>query len=624
MSKFSHCQTRKCRKNAVRSVVCAAGLTVLMYTPFAGAYEYSDGDTNITIDTSISHGVSLRVGKRDDTVVDINSDDGDLNYGRGIISNTSKVTLETEFTNDNFGAFARFQGFMDFENQKHMRDRTRLSDEALDKIDEDFNVLDLYFTGAFDAGDVPVDFRVGKHVLNWGESLFIQNGINVINPFDVSKLRKPGAELRDGLLPVTMASVTVSPTYDLSIEGFYQFTWEETEIDPSGTYFSVNDYLSPGGNRAFLTLPGVKVSDQGGGLPVPPALLEAINADLRGFKVEHPPKSGTFVSHPLPVQARFHPDFLTVSRTTAVEPDDSGQVGIALRYYSEALNDTEFGFYYINHHSRLPLGSGVYGTLDGLQAGLAAAGAITAPTSKTVMGVTQFVTNQVVTQVKEQVRAQVVANLPAGPPPDPATIEALVNDKMATQKVRRKIATEVESEVRDQLVNLAKLIAIDRYGRTARYFVEYPEDLEVFGISFNTLLGNTGWSLQGEYSFKPDTPLQRDEDVLFEEGLGPIVEGLTAASQGQKLSKEALDKLGKVIPGYITKDVSQAQVSGIRVFGPVMGRTVCLLLLRLQSRMFITSQTQNWRISLQPVEMQRRMPRRSATVWLPGSITTTL
>ena len=285
MSKFSHCQTRKCRKNAVRSVVCAAGLTVLMYTPFAGAYEYSDGDTNITIDTSISHGVSLRVGKRDDTVVDINSDDGDLNYGRGIISNTSKVTLETEFTNDNFGAFARFQGFMDFENQKHMRDRTRLSDEALDKIDEDFNVLDLYFTGAFDAGDVPVDFRVGKHVLNWGESLFIQNGISVINPFDVSKLRKPGAELRDGLLPVTMASVTVSPTYDLSIEGFYQFTWAETEIDPSGTYFSVNDYLSPGGNRAFLTLDGVNDSDQGGGLPVPPALLEAINADLRGFKV---------------------------------------------------------------------------------------------------------------------------------------------------------------------------------------------------------------------------------------------------------------------------------------------------------------------------------------------------
>ncbi len=117
--------------------------------------------------------------------------------------------------------------------------------------------------------------------------------------------------------------------------------------------------------------------------------------------------------------------------------------------------------------------------------------------------------------------------------------------------------------------NLAKLIAIDRYGRTARYFVEYPEDLEVFGISFNTLLGNTGWSLQGEYSFKPDTPLQQKEDVLFKEGLGPIVEGLTVGLD--RLSQEARDKLGKVIPGYITKDVSQAQVSGIRVFGPVIG-----------------------------------------------------
>ena len=68
-------------------------------------------------------------------------------------------------------------------------------------------------------------------MLNWGESTFIPNGINAINHFDVSKLRLPGSELREALLPVGLASLSVAPTDTLSVEGFYQLDWEETEID---------------------------------------------------------------------------------------------------------------------------------------------------------------------------------------------------------------------------------------------------------------------------------------------------------------------------------------------------------------------------------------------------------
>ena len=46
--------------------------------------------------------------------------------------------------------------------------------------------------GTFDAGDSIVDLRLGKQVLNWGESTFIPNGINAINHFDVSKLEAAG------------------------------------------------------------------------------------------------------------------------------------------------------------------------------------------------------------------------------------------------------------------------------------------------------------------------------------------------------------------------------------------------------------------------------------------------
>ncbi len=86
--------------------------------------------------------------------------------------------------------------------------------------------------GTSNSADMPAQIRVGDQVLSWGESTFIQNGINIINPFDVSKLRVPGAELKEGLVPVGMVSASISPTDYLTFEGFYQYDWEKVEIDP--------------------------------------------------------------------------------------------------------------------------------------------------------------------------------------------------------------------------------------------------------------------------------------------------------------------------------------------------------------------------------------------------------
>ena len=49
---------------------------------------------------------------------------------------------------------------------------------------------------------------------------------------------------------------------------------------------------------------------------------------------------------------------------------------------------------------------------------------------------------------------------------------------------------------------------------TARLFLDYPEDIDLFGISFNTNVGD--WAFSGEYSFRPNQPLQvLQSDVLF-------------------------------------------------------------------------------------------------------------
>jgi hypothetical protein len=49
---------------------------------------------------------------------------------------------------------------------------------------------------------------------------------------------------------------------------------------------------------------------------------------------------------------------------------------------------------------------------------------------------------------------------------------------------------------------------------TLRPFVDYPEDIQLFGPSFNTTVGS--WSLAGEYAYRPNMPLQiAVSDLIF-------------------------------------------------------------------------------------------------------------
>ena len=56
---------------------------------------------------------------------------------------------------------------------------------------------------------------------------------------------------------------------------------------------------------------------------------------------------------------------------------------------------------------------------------------------------------------------------------------------------------------------------------TLKVFLDYPENIHMFGVSFNTNVG--AWSLAGEYSFRPNMPLQVQlTDVVFA-GLQPAL-----------------------------------------------------------------------------------------------------
>ncbi|MGQ0622185.1 MAG: DUF1302 domain-containing protein [Panacagrimonas sp.] len=92
----------------------------------------------------------------------------------------------------------------------------------------------------------------------------------------------------------------------------------------------------------------------------------------------------------------------------------------------------------------------------------------------------------------------------------------------------------------------------------ANYFIEYPEDIQLYGLSFNTA-GPVGLALQGEYSYKVDQPLQIDDVELLLAGLGvpSQVNRQLGGASGQQY-----------IRGWRRHDVSQLNLSITRLFGP--------------------------------------------------------
>ena len=530
----------RCRPPRANGVVAlAAGAVVLgglLHALPAKAVEFGDGKFRGNLDTTISHGMTFRVENRNESLAGTNSNDGNLNYDRGIVANTSKFTTDLDIGFGDFGAFVRTTGFIDFENQDGKRERTALSAAAKERVGSNVDVLDAYVTAGFEVGDAAIDLRLGRHVLNWGESTFIPNGINAINPIDVSKLRLPGSELREALLPVGMASVSVAPNDTLTLESFYQFDWEETHIDPVGSYFSSTDYAGPGARKAVIT--SVSPTDEGFGFG---PLTPIINADLAAYTVPNL-RDGSPIPLPQRAQAPFDPDFASVLRGPDRAPDAASQWGAALRYFAEDLNHTEFGFYFVNYHSRLPTVGARTAIPQALWDGMAAASAVSAPTSNTVAAVTQ----QVTAQVQQRVRA---GEIP------PAAAPGAIADG-----------------IQDAVGQIAGALVIDRYSKGGNYFLEYAEDIQLFGLSFNTVLGASGWALQGEYSLRPNAPLQRAERKVLEDGLRPVIDALGLAETApQDLPAYLIFYRPTNVQGYIERKVSQVQATATRVFGPMLG-----------------------------------------------------
>jgi hypothetical protein len=107
---------------------------------------------------------------------------------------------------------------------------------------------------------------------------------------------------------------------------------------------------------------------------------------------------------------------------------------------------------------------------------------------------------------------------------------------------------------------------------TARYFAEYPEDIKLYGVSFNTQ-GPAGVALQGEISYRPNLPVQyaTAELILATLGLPNLITGFTqipGAPVGATAA--ALVPPNTYLQGYQRMKATQAQVTGTKSWPNVM------------------------------------------------------
>ncbi len=191
-----------------------------------------------------------------------------------------------------------------------------------------------------------------------------------------------------------------------------------------------------------------------------------------------------------------------------------------MRLFASGLGDTEFGLFYINYHSRLPVINGISGSLQGAMDAQAAG-------QSAAMAVYQYF------------------GVPPGASP----------------------------EVDAAAARAAQAAATSAFANTGRWYTAYPEDIKLYGLSCNTQLGTSGIAFQGEVSYRQDVPYLVDDVELLFASLSPISAGLAATNQvvpgGVGFSTQ--------IDGYRLHDASQFQFTTTKVFGPMLGADQGLL-----------------------------------------------
>lgn len=515
----------------------AIGLASLLAAP-ASAITFDLGEVQGSFDSSLSVGASWSTAKRDKRFIGNanggtgytqTGDDGRLNFKRGdSFSKIFKGLHDLELRYKDSGVFLRGKYWYDFklhdQNLRHPDPNKRsISNKGRKEgaKTRGAELLDAFVYHNYSILDQPGTVRLGKQVVSWGESTFIMNSINSINPIDVSAFRRPGAELKEGLIPVNMFFVSQNLTDQLSMEAFYQLSWKQTVVDNCGTFFSSADVAADGCNDNYhildrqltdllMGVDGLKALTGGAASPYAPVSTGQVGINYSGQ------------------------EGLMVSRGKDNKAKDDGQFGFAFRWLGD---NTEYGAYMMNYHSRTPF----------LSMKNASSAALS---DAAILGAAQGIYNT--TGVAQQGLGFLgsgnqwgpgsagIAGFPPGVTPVPGAGLVSINPGF------------------DQSLKLAGAAVAVGNGQ---YFMDYPEDIRLYGLSFSTTLP-TGTAWQGEVSYRPNMPVQINTQQMTLALAAPVNPDALA---WQNKTPGAIQK------GYKRKEVTQLQTTFTHFFDQVLG-----------------------------------------------------
>lgn len=294
-------------------IAMAAALAVLGTPAWASDEAQAEpSDWKVNWNNTFKYGASYRLKSADPTLLaSPNGDDGDRNFGKGLISNRLELLSELDAAHQQgFGVRVSAAAWYDTVYNKSTDNpgitanhvpASEFTDKTRTLLGRKAELRDTFVFGKTEVGGMPLTARLGQHSLVWGESLFF--AANAIAggqaSFDISRLlADPTAQAKEFVLPVPQLSAQLQINSDVSLGAYVQFRHRANRIPPVGGYFSVSDIVGPGAER--LLLPN--------GLP--PALRETDQSARNG-----------------------------------------GQFGVQLKW---RLDETDLGFYAIRFHDKDP------------------------------------------------------------------------------------------------------------------------------------------------------------------------------------------------------------------------------------------------------------------------------
>ena len=260
--------TRKASPKTSKRLLSAAILASLAATGSAWATEIDTGNPDVVLrwDNTIKVNLANRVDNQDRSILNSpNFDDGDRNFDQGMVSERLDLLSELDFVyQDRLGFRVSGAGWYDaaygdldnhhLASSNHM-ENGRAALGLSDATERYFHgpsgeLLDAFVFGKFDMGSVPVNVKLGRHTVFWGEAMlspvhslsYGQSALDLGKQFSV-----PGTEAKELFLPREAISVQVQATPELSFAGQYFFDWEQARIPEAGSFLGFNDYLLRGG-----------------------------------------------------------------------------------------------------------------------------------------------------------------------------------------------------------------------------------------------------------------------------------------------------------------------------------------------------------------------------------------